>query len=109
MQTHSIPAGVAGTPRSFTAHEVFQICREEVYPPCKKSSDSIRLHDTLRADLGYLAATTALLAMRTNQVFALEDELHFSAHDLELLDNVQDHLFAICKRLDRTGRLVEKD
>ncbi len=90
----------------FSAAEVFATCRRLIYPPCKRRSDSIHLANQLAQDLGYVGDAGCLLALKTNQAFQLGAQDSFSSLDFCLMDTVEDHVFAICTKLARMGRLA---
>jgi hypothetical protein len=92
---------------SLNTQEVFVICQQLVYPPCKKMADLIVVTDILSSGLGYVGDARRLLAQKTNRVFQLPAEHSFSSLEIEVLDTVEDHLYALCQKLTSAGRLKE--
>lgn len=89
----------------FSPGDILTVCRERVYPPCKKLAASIALTDRLATDLGYVGSSATMLAARTNDAFDLIPPDHFNAMDLCAFETVQDHIYAIVRKLAHTGRL----
>jgi len=90
----------------FSPGEILTVCRERVYPPCKKRAASIALTDRLAADLGYVGSSATMIAARTNDAFDLVPPDHFNAMDLCAFETVQDHICAIIHKVARAGRLT---
>jgi hypothetical protein len=91
----------------FSRGEILTVCREQVYPPCKKLAASIALNDCLAADLGYVGSSATMLATRTNDAFQLTPPDHFNSMDLCAFETVKDHIYAIVHRLALSGRLMD--
>jgi hypothetical protein len=90
----------------FSSQEVLGVCQRFVYPPCNKHAGSIRLTDSLTADLGYGGEAARLLALKTNQTFQMAVPVGFTSIDVSLCHTVEQHVLAICEKLARAGRLI---
>jgi hypothetical protein len=109
MQTQNSTACPQRTSTRFSPPEVLKICKRFVYPPCKKLSGGIRIHDKLADDLGYFGSSAGILALKTNQYFEFDADDRFSSLDIAVMTTVQDHVFSICKRLHNERRLVDDE
>ena len=98
-----------GSNDKFNRRQVLDRLKRNVYPPCKKKPEDIRVDDRLEADLGKTGRSKSAVCSRSNRVFSLSPPNDFSISEVKELKTVSDHLDATCDKLKAVGRFLEGD